>query len=104
MAFWRRKRSSGGEPTSDRKAVRAHFAAFAESRLFVEAWVEPATNVTTTTVVLIAHDGEWTRRAVADRDEGFAIAGSLGIPVHDVLLTGYPDRMREWTRRQRSAE
>ncbi|MGL5850556.1 MAG: hypothetical protein ACRCZD_07185 [Phycicoccus sp.] len=76
-------------------------AEFTGSRRGVEAYVEPATNITATTVVLIAHDGEWTRRALPSRPEAFDVARALGIPVYDVNLTGYPARMRQWTARQR---
>jgi hypothetical protein len=85
----------------DLPAVRAHFRAFITARHGVEAYVEPATSVTATTVVLVAGDGEWTRRAVGSRDRAFAVARDLGVPVYDVNLTGYPTRMREWTSRQR---
>jgi len=85
----------------DSKAVHDHFASFVSSRRGVEAFVEPPTNVTATTVVLIAHDGEWTRRAVASRDKAFELPRALGIPVYDVNQTGYPSRMREWNSRQR---
>jgi hypothetical protein len=87
--------------TVDSEAVRDHLAAFVSSRRGVEAFVEPPTNVTATTVVLIAHDGEWTRRAVASRDAAFELPRALGIPVYDVNQTGYPSRMREWNSRQR---
>lgn len=85
----------------DQDAVRDHFAAFAASRRGVEAYVEPPTNVTATTVVLIAVDGEWTRRAVRSRADGFELARTLRVPVYDVNQTGYPSRMREWNTRQR---
>jgi len=85
----------------DSNAVRDHLKSFVSSRRGVEAFVEPPTNVTATTVVLIAHDGEWTRRAVASRDEAFELPRALGIPVYDVNQTGYPSRMREWNSRQR---
>ena len=87
--------------TVDSGAVRDHLASFVSSRRGVEAFVEPPTNVTATTVVLIAHDGEWTRRAVSSRDAAFELPRSLGIPVYDVNQTGYPSRMREWNSRQR---
>jgi hypothetical protein len=87
--------------TVDIKAVREHFSAFVSSRRGVEAFVEPPTNVTATTVVLIAHDGEWTRRAVGSREAAFELPRALGIPVYDVNQTGYPSRMREWNSRQR---
>jgi len=40
----------------DSNAVRDHLASFVASRRGVEAFVEPPTNVTATTVVLIAHE------------------------------------------------
>jgi hypothetical protein len=111
MSWWgRRRRRSEQHPagpvdgpgmTVDTRAVKDHLAAFVSSRRGVEAFVEPPTNVTATTVVLIAHDGEWTRRAVASRDAAFELPRSLGIPVYDVNQTGYPSRMREWNSRHR---
>jgi hypothetical protein len=85
----------------DQQAVRRHLADFVASRRGVEAYVEPPTNVTATTVILIAHDGEWTRRAAGSRESAFDLARSLEVPVYDVLQTGYPARMREWNSRQR---
>ena len=87
--------------TVDHQAVRRHLSEFAGSRRGVEAYVEPPTNVTATTVILIAHDGEWTRRAAGTRQSAFELAASLGVPVYDVLQTGYPQRMRDWNSRQR---
>ncbi len=88
----------------DRHAVRDHLKAFSTSRRGVEAFVEPATNVTPESIVLVATDGEWTRRAVGSRQAAFELARSLEIPVYDVLLTGYPRRMREWSSKQRRAQ
>lgn len=85
----------------DRRAVEGYLRDFVETRRGVEAYVEPATNVTATTVVLIAHDGEWTRRALGTRKDAFEVSRRLGIPVYDVNQTGYPRRMREWNSRQR---
>src|SRR5450759_4101818 len=111
MSWWgRRKRRSEPHPKGpadgpgmkvDSKAVKDHLASFVSSRRGVEAFVEPPTNVTATTVVLIAHDGEWTRRAVASRGAAGERPRDLGIPVYDVNQTGYPSRMREWNSRQR---
>lgn len=109
MAWWRRGRgrrlgrgpSDGPNMSVDRDAVRNHLAQFVASRGGVEAYVEPPTNVTATTVILIAHDGEWTRRAAGSRQAAFDLARSLGVPVYDVNQTGYPNRMREWNSRQR---
>jgi hypothetical protein len=85
----------------DRKAVEGYLREFVASRRGVEAYVEPATNVTSTTVVLIAYDGEWTRRALGAPKEAFEVARRLGIPVYDVNQTGYRQRMRDWSSRQR---
>ncbi|NHA67113.1 hypothetical protein [Phycicoccus flavus] len=106
MAWWRRGRRGGAAPHdgSDLESARGHLEEFARSRRGVEAYVEPATNVTATTVVLIAHDGEWTRRALPSRPKAFQVAHDLDVPVYDVNLTGYPARMRAWTARQRQQE
>ncbi len=111
MSWWGRLRGrpashhhgpvDGPGMTVDSNAVRDHLASFVSSRRGVEAFVEPPTIVTATTVVLIAHNGEWTRRAVVSRDAAFELARALGIPVYDVNQTGYPSRMREWNSRQR---
>ena len=97
-------RSDGPQMQVDRKAVEAHLRAFAETHRGVEAYVEPATSVTATTVVLIAWDGEWTRRAVGVPKDAFELAKRLGVPVYDVNQTGYPSRMREWNSRRRKGD
>ena len=97
-------RSDGPQMQIDRKAVEQHLRAFVDSRRGVEADVEPATSVTTTTIVLIAWDGEWTRRAVGSAKDGFEMSQRLGIPVYDVNQTGYPNRMREWSKRRRRGD
>jgi len=67
----------------------------------VEGFVEPATMNTSTTLVLVAGDGEWTRRRVDSPKEAFALGQRLAIPVYDVAATGYPARMRAWTAKRR---
>ena len=42
----------------DHAAVRDHLRSFAETRRGVEAFVEPATNVSAESLILIATDGE----------------------------------------------
>jgi hypothetical protein len=59
--------------------------------------------VTETTVMLVAHDGEWTRRRVADPSAARQLANRLAIPLYDVRLVGYPQRMREYNQRRRAA-
>ncbi|KGN33155.1 hypothetical protein N802_13980 [Knoellia sinensis KCTC 19936] len=107
MSWFRRRkggRSQGGAAApskDDLRRARAHLEEFSRSRRGVEAFVEPATHVTSTTLILIAHDGEWTRRAVPTREAAFALANALHLPTYDVNQTGYPQRMRDWNARQR---
>jgi hypothetical protein len=99
----RRKRVTGGSRTADPRAV-AYLEAWVADRRGVEAFVEPRTTVTEHTVVLVAHDGEWTRRRVPGPAAAYALGRRIGIPVYDVALVGYPGRMREYnTRRNREA-
>jgi hypothetical protein len=67
----------------------------------VEAFVEPRTAVTETTVVLVAVDGEWTRRRIDGPEGARRLAKSLKIPIYDVQIVGYPQRMRDYDARRR---
>jgi hypothetical protein len=94
------------KPGTTRPAASAdtdHLAEWASSRRGVEGFVEPQTSVTTTTLVLVAGDGEWTRRRVASPKAAFAFGRDHGIPVYDVAAVGYPSRMREWTAKRKAA-
>ncbi|MCL3860717.1 oxidoreductase [Actinotalea sp. K2] len=106
MRWLSRRRPRTGDPTpSPKQAQQAtldHLRQFVQTRVGVEAYIEPVTNVTQTTMVLIATTGEWTRRRVPDPGVARDIARALSIPVYDVQLTGYPQRMRDWNARRRS--
>lgn len=94
----------GGRPGARRTASTAdtdHLEQWATARRGVEAFVEPRTTVTETTVVLVAHDGEWTRRRVDSGEAAQRLGKRLKIPVYDVARLGYPQRMRDYTARQR---
>ena len=67
----------------------------------VEAFVEPKTTVTELTVVLVAADGEWTRRRTGGERGARRLNARLGIPVYDVQKVGYPQRMRDHDARER---
>ena len=97
---------SGGSVRASSNEDVAHLEEFARSRKGVEAYVEPRTAVTETTVVMVASSGEWTRRRVDGPDGAAALARRLGIPVYDAGIVGYPARMREWNRgrTERSSE
>jgi len=103
--FKRRRRTDSGAVVSDRDASRADLAAlreFATSRQGVEAYVEPKTTVTQTTIVLVASDGEWTRRRIPSEKAAADLARSLKIPVYDANRVGYPQRMRDYNARKSS--
>jgi len=96
----------GSAPGTTRTAVSAdveHLEAFAASRRGVEGFVEPQTLTTATTLVLVAGDGEWTRRRIPSRQAAFDLGKRLGLPVYDVAATGYPQRMRDWTAARKAA-
>jgi hypothetical protein len=105
--FSRRRRraavgaSRGPSAREAQHATLEHFRGFVSTRVGVEAYVEPETRTTQTTLMLIATTGEWTRRKVPGAKEAYELARSLGIPVYDVHRTGYPQRMREWNASQR---
>jgi len=101
-----RGRTSGGDRrgTLDRGAERAdlaHLEQFVASRRGVEGYVEPRTAVTETTILLVASDGEWTRRRIGGPDVARRLSKELAIPVYDAQVTGYPQRMRDWSARQK---
>lgn len=79
----------------------AHLRAWTAVHEGVEAFVEPRTTVTDTTMVLVAKDGEWTRRRISGPAAARKLARSLKIPVYDVQLVGYPQRMRDHDARQK---
>ncbi len=105
---WLRRHLPGhrARPGVLRTSTRAdleHLSEFVATRRGVEAYVEPRTAVTDTTVVLVASDGEWTRRRVDGPDGAASFARKHKIPLYDGRIVGYPKRMREWTAR-RAAE
>jgi hypothetical protein len=81
-----------------------HLEQFVQTRYGVEGYVEPRTTVTDTTLILIAHDGEWTRRRIPDPRAAREFGQRLGIPVYNVQLTGYPQRMRDYNERRKRAD
>ena len=97
---WRGRRSAraeGRDPAADLRYLRQWVA---EHR-GVEAYVEPKTTVTDVTVVLVAADGEWTRRRAGGDAGARRLSERLKIPVYDVQKVGYPQRMRDYDARRR---
>jgi hypothetical protein len=103
---FRIRRTRGNRVASmDREATPDDLDAlrsFARTRRGVEFFVEPETMVTDTTAVAVATDGEWTRRRVGSPKVIQRVARELGLPVYDVQIVGYPDRMRAYNARMKA--
>ena len=99
MGLFGRKRP--GVRRGSGSADAEHLRSWAAVREGVEGFVEPRTTVTETTMLLVAKDGEWTRRRVDGPDAAKKLARSLTLPVYDVQLVGYPQRMRDHDARQK---
>jgi hypothetical protein len=91
------KRADGRDPAADLTYLRQ----WVTDHHGVEAFVEPKTTVTEVTVVLVAADGEWTRRRAGGDSGARKLSDRLNIPVYDVQKVGYPQRMRDYDARQR---
>jgi hypothetical protein len=87
----------GNDPAADLAYMRQWVAEHAG----VEAFIEPKTTVTEVTVVLVAGDGEWTRRRAGGDAGARRLSDRLNIPVYDVQKVGYPQRMRDHDARRR---
>jgi hypothetical protein len=101
MGLFRRspKRSAprGADP-----AVLGYLEQWARSRQGVEAYLEPKTHVTELTLLLVAHDGEWTRRRIGTPESAYGFTQRLGMPFYDAVRVGYPQRMRDWNSRNKA--
>jgi hypothetical protein len=96
MGWFDRFRGGGRGHAADVEYMRDWVA----QRRGVEAFIEPKTTVTDVTAVLVAHDGEWTRRRVGEAGAR-RLSDQLQIPVYDVQKVGYPQRMRDFDAKRR---
>ncbi|OBB88408.1 hypothetical protein [Mycolicibacterium peregrinum] len=97
---FRRNRSARGSG-SDQAGDLQYLQRWVAEHVGVEAFVEPRTTVTEVTVVLVAADGEWTRRRTGGEAGARRLSERLQIPVYDVQKVGYPQRMRDYDARRR---
>lgn len=106
VGWFSRKRGKDGTAGRDavmESATIAHLEEFIATRRGVEAFIEQPTTMTRATLLLIAHDGEWTRRSVAGVDWARRFASKRGLPAYDAGVVGYPQRMRDYNARRRPA-
>ena len=78
-----------------------HLLDFVQSRRGVEGFVEPRTAVSDVTLLLVAHDGEWTRRRVPSVEWAHSFANKHRVPSYDAAVVGVPQRMRDYNRRKK---
>ena len=97
----RGRRRKGGATANDPAADLRYLQQWVAEHHGVEAFVEPKTTVTDLTVVLVAADGEWTRRRAGGAAGARRLSDRLKIPVYDVQKVGYPQRMRDYDARRR---
>lgn len=101
--FSRKKRKNADSASSQlNPATVEHLEEFITSRRGVEAFIEQPTTFTPATLLLIAYDGESTRRQVLDVEWARRFAAKHGIPAYDAGVVGYPQRMRDYNSRFRS--
>jgi hypothetical protein len=71
---------------------------FVTTRVGVEAFLEPKTAIYSTTLLLVADDGEYLRRPIKDRGQAATFCRETNIPLYDAAKVGYPRRMRDYDR------
>ncbi len=103
------RRPGGNRDRTGSTTVRAsdaadaeHLREFVTSRRGVEGFVEPRTAVSDVTLLLVAHDGEWTRRRVPSIQWAHKFANQHHVPSYDAAVVGIPQRMRDYNRRRKN--
>jgi hypothetical protein len=83
---------------------QTHLEEWVGARRGVEGFVEPRTAVSDVTLLLVAHDGEWTRRRVPSVDWAHRFCNKHQVPSYDAAVVGIPQRMRDYNRRKKLQE
>lgn len=83
------------------KADTEHLTGWLQARRGVEGFVEPRTAVSEVTLLLVAHDGEWTRRRVPSVQWAHDFCNDQRLPSYDAAVVGIPQRMRDYNSRVR---
>ena len=78
-----------------------HLVQFVSTREGIEGFVEPRTAVSDVTLLLVAWDGEFTRRRVPSTDWAYSFCRRRGIKAYEAGVVGIPQRMREYIKRQK---
>ena len=102
------RRPSGDTARTGSTQVRAsdradeqHLNEWVAARRGVEGFVEPRTAVSDVTLLLVAHDGEWTRRRVPSVAWAHQFCNRHQVPSYDAAVVGIPQRMRDYNSRKK---
>lgn len=101
MGLFRRRSPATEGPRERRRGDREALDEWVRTRVGVEVYVEPKTNITGVSMMLVAADGEFTRKLIDSPKVAQNFARDHHIPVYDAMIVGYPQRMRDYSRRQR---
>ena len=102
-----RRPSGDAERTGSTRVVASsnedeqHLAQFVSTREGIEGFVEPRTAVSDVTLLLVAWDGEYTRRRVPSADWAYSFCKKRGIKAYEAGVVGIPQRMRDYIKRQK---
>lgn len=93
-------RRAAPSPSTDKtsRASMRDLEEFIGSRVGVEAYLEPRTAIYSTTLLLVADDGEYLRRPVRDRAHAAEFCSKANLPLYDAAKVGYPRRMKDYDR------
>jgi hypothetical protein len=78
-----------------------HLVQFVSTREGIEGFVEPRTAVSDVTLLLVAWDGEYTRRRVPSAEWAYSFCRRRGINAYEAGVVGIPQRMRDYIKRQK---
>lgn len=82
----------------------SHLEEFVATRRGVEAFLEPQTTMARASLLLVASDGEWTRRSIESSGWGRHFASRHALPAYDAAVVGYPQRMRDFNARRKAGD
>lgn len=94
------RKSTGTGSRAERRVASDALAEWVATHRGIEVYVEPKTSLTPVTMMLVAHDGEFTRHLVASPAAAKSFARDRQLPIYDATIVGYPQRMRDYSRRQ----
>ncbi|MDF1486869.1 hypothetical protein [Tessaracoccus caeni] len=96
MGWFGRRKAEAQETRAANEAAQRHLGEFVRTRRGVEAWIEQPTSFNPPSILLVAADGETTRRGLSSAQEGYGFARKHNIPCYDAGVVPYPQRMRDY--------